>query len=151
MKVYLSKYWNKSCIFSVFIISLAIIFTLLFCIAYPDKEIYISLKLIRYIIEENRQVTMYLFKKRKMSSLNLDADVYYEVLPLIEGTYSVKEFIILSNFPFEPYKSRGNKRKLLGLAKVCKEIDVGGKQIIMPYKNEYVSNLLNGSTCYKIY
>lgn len=86
-----------------------------------------------------------------MSSLNLDADVYYEVLPLIEGMYSVKEFIILSNFPFEPYKSRGNKRKLLGLAKVCKEIDVGGKQIIMPYKNEYVSDFLNGSICYKIY
>lgn len=169
MKVYLSKYWNKSCIFSVFIISLAIIFTLLFCIAYPDEEmyililcllvyvliycylLYISLKLIRYIIKENRQVTMYSFPKRKMSSLNLDAEVYYEVLPLIEGMYSVKKFIILSNFPFEPYKNRSNKRKLLGLAKVCKEIDVDGKQIIMPYKNEYVSNLLNGSTCYKIY
>ena len=94
---------------------------------------------------------MYSFPKRKMSSLNLDADVYYEILPLIEGMYSVKKFIILSNLPFEPYKNRSNKRKLLGLAKVCKEIDVDGKQIIMPYKNEYVSNLLNDSTCYKIY
>lgn len=95
MKVYLSKYWNKSCIFSAFIISLVVIFTFLFCIAYPDEEmyilifcllvyvsiycylLYISLRLVRYIIEENRQVTMYSFKKRKMSSLNLDADVYY--------------------------------------------------------------------------
>lgn len=169
MKVYLSKYWNKSCIFSAFIIFVAIILTLLFCIAYPDEEMYlllicllvyvsiycyllhISLKLLRYTIEENRQVTMYSFKKRKMSSLNLDADVYYEVLPLIEGMYSVKEFIILSNFPFEPYKNRSSKRKLLGLAKVCKEIDADGKQIIMPYENEYVSDFLNGSICYKIY
>ena len=89
---------------------------------------------------------MYSFGKKKKSYLNLNSDIYYEVLMLFEGTFSRQDFVILSNLPFKSYQKKG----VLGLAKICKEIDANGKQIIMPYNNQYIFNLLDTSTCHKI-
>lgn len=93
---------------------------------------------------------MYSFKKEKMSYVNLDADVYYETLPLIEGMYSVKKFIILSNLPFESYQKTSQKGRLIGLAKVCKSVDANKRQVIMPYTNQYIHNLLDISMGHEI-
>lgn len=136
----------------------------MFCIWSHDKEDYILIigslffiflfvhmtkrasKLVRYIVEENKQLVMYSFKKKKLSTLNLNSDIYYEVLTLIEGTYSKQDFIVLSNLQFESFQ----KKDAFGLAQICKEVDANGKQIIMPYKNPYIFNLLNVATCHEI-
>ena len=106
----------------------------------------ISIKLVRYVIRDNQQLIMYSFRGKKMSSLNLETDVYYEVLLLIEGIYSKQDFVVLSNSPFVPYQA-SNVR---GLAKLCKSIDKNGKQIVMPY-NQYVTNYFDSSTWHKIH
>lgn len=64
---------------------------------------------------------MYSFAKKKIASLRLDSDIYYEIVPLIEGAFAKRDFIILSNSTFEPFR----KHKASGLAQVCKTIAVG--------------------------
>lgn len=165
MRIYLSNYWIKSCIFSISVAFIIIVSTVIFCVWSHDEEDYIliigslffvfllgyliniSLKLVRYVIVENRQLVMYSFRKKKISSLNLDADIYYEILSLNEGTYSGQDFIIFSNLPFESFQKRG----AFGLAKICKTIDTNENQVIMPFREQYISNLFNFSLCHKIY
>ena len=74
------------------------------------------------------------------------ADIYYEILPLVEGTNSKQDFIVLSNLTFKSFQKKG----VFGLAKICKLIDANGEQVIMPFNNQYISNLLNVDKCYKI-
>lgn len=64
--------------------------------------------------------------KRKCT-INSDTLIYYQIVSLIEGTFSRTDFIVLSDQSFPCYQN-GN-----GLAKVCKEINAKGNQIIMPY------------------
>ncbi|MGN0487180.1 MAG: hypothetical protein ACI4GB_08090 [Acutalibacteraceae bacterium] len=148
MKLYLSKYWKDTCMFGFFIILMIIVSTISFCIWSHDDEdylliigalifisifgylMYVSLKLVRYTITENEKVTMYSFNGNQLCSIDLDKDVYYEVLTLIEGAYSKKKFIIISNERFDPYR----KSTDIGLAKICKLIDINKKQIILPYE-----------------
>lgn len=164
MRIYLSNYWKKNLIVGIVIVFIIVIITVIFCAWNYDEEDYIlivgsiffvllfcylislSLKLIRYVTEENKQLVMYSFRKQKKGSLSLDSDIYYEVLSLIEGAYSRKDFVVLSNMPFESFQKRG----VFGLAKICKEIDTNGEQIIAPYNNPYVMNLLDASVCFKI-
>ncbi len=164
MKIYLSSYWKKSCVFCAIFVAIVVVSTVMFCIWSQDKEDYVliigsllfiflfgylintSLKLVRYIKVENNNLVMYSFCKKAMCAINLEAVVYYEILPLIESAYTKKEYIILSNFPFESFQ----KRSAEGLAKICKLIDTNGNQIISPFNNQFSSNLLNIDKYYKI-
>lgn len=163
-KIYLSNHWKVNCIVSILIILGMIIATTVICIWLPDEENYIlvictflfavlfcylmikSASLIKYVTKENRTLVMYSFTKKKITSLSLDSDIYYEVLPLIDGAFSKQDFIVLSNSTFEPFR----KNKVLGLAQVCKTIEEKGNQIIMPYSNQYISGLTDISTWHKI-
>lgn len=164
MRIYLSSYWKKNCIFSTVIVSIIIITTIIFCIWSHDAEdyiliagslffvflfcylIFVSMKLVRYVVKDKQQFVMCSFRGKKISSLNLEIDIYYEVLPLTEGTYSKQDFIVLSNMPFVSYRSNN----FMGLAKICKSIDKNGNQIIMPYENQYTMNLFDISAWRKI-
>lgn len=168
MKTYLSSYWNKSCIFTAVLFFVCMIATLIMIglpeegIAMSDHLIFLALlicvyilipgylmwlpvfniKLVRYTVKSGQQITMYSVKAKELAALNLKTDVYYEVLPLIEGMYSTKKFIILSNKPFAAYKSRKLKNcygEIKGLGAVCKEINKDKTQIIMPYMEQDVS------------
>lgn len=163
MRIYLSNYWKRNCMFSVVIILIAVIATIIFCIWGHDDEDYIliagflffvflffyltiiSMKLVRYVVEENNQLVMYSFGGKKLSLLNLESDIYYEILPLIEGKYSTQDYIILSNSQFVSYRKKG----FIGLAKICKSIDENGNQIIISYR-EQVARILDISTWHKI-
>ena len=103
------------------------------------------MKLVRYVVEENNQLVMYSFGGKKLSLLNLESDIYYEILPLIEGKYSTQDYIILSNSQFVSYRKKG----FIGLAKICKSIDENGNQIIISYR-EQVARILDISTWHKI-
>lgn len=103
------------------------------------------MKLVRYIVKENNRIVMYSFIGKKLSALNLESDIYYEILPLIEGMYSTQDYIVISNSPFESYQ----KKRYTGIGKICKSIDENGNQIIMPYRKQ-VSGLLDISLWYKI-
>lgn len=164
MRIYLSNYWKKNCIFSAVIFLIIIIATVMFCVYSHDAEdyiliagsmffvfllcymIFISMKLVRYVVKDKQHLIMYSFVGKKISSLNLETEIYYEVLPLTEGTFSKQDFIVLSNIPFVSYRSN----HFIGLAKVCKFIDKNGNQIIMPYKNQYIMNLFDISAWHKI-
>ena len=163
MRIYLSNYWKKTCVFSILIILVIIIATTIFCVWSHDTEDYIliagslffvflfcyltliSMKLVRYIVKENNRIVMYSFIGKKLSALNLESDIYYEILPLIEGMYSTQDYIVISNSPFESYQ----KKRYTGIGKICKSIDENGNQIIMPYRKQ-VSGLLDISLWYKI-
>ncbi len=156
MKIYLSNYWKQTCIFCVLTVFVLFVATVIFCFWHHSEEDYIlivssslmiiifaylmsvSLRLFRYVKEENMQLVMYSFRKIKLSSLQLDADIYYEVLSLIEGTYSRQDFVVLSNIPFESF----HNKKISGLAETCKLVDFNGNQVIMPYNCQYVRELL---------
>lgn len=164
MKIYLSNYWKANFIFSTVIVVIITIATTAFCIWSHDAEDYImvicasffvflfcylisiSIKLVRYVVKDSQQLIMRSFRGEDIASLSLEKDVYYEVLSLIEGTHSKKDFIVLSNMPFKSYRSS----HLTGLAEICKAIDKNGNQIIMSYKNKFAANLFDVSSWRKI-
>ena len=163
MRIYLSNYWRKSLTFGVIIIFTLVIATIIFCAWSHDDEDYIlvicsifyisvffyltaiSTKLARYVAKENNQFVMYSLGGKKLSSLNYESDVYYEILPLVEGMYSTRNYIVISNFSFVSYR----KRRVTGLSKICKLIDENGNQIIMPY-SEQASILPDNSRWHEI-
>ena len=83
MRIYLSNYWKKNLIVGIVIVFIIVIITVIFCAWNYDEEDYIlivgsiffvllfcylislSLKLIRYVTEENKQLVMYSFRKKK--------------------------------------------------------------------------------------
>ena len=164
MKIYLSNHWKVNCIVGILIILAMIISTAVVCIWMPDEENYIlvvctflfaalfcylmikSARLIRYVTKENQTLVMYSFAKKKIASLRLDSDIYYEIVPLIEGAFAKRDFIILSNSTFESFR----KHKASGLAQVCKTIEERGNQIIMPYSDRYISGLTDIPAWHKI-
>lgn len=164
MRIYLSNRWKVNCIVGVLIILAMTISTAVVCIVMPDEENYIlvictffftalfcylifkSASLVKYVIKENRTLVMYSFAKKRLTSLCLDSDIYYEVVPLIDGMFSKQDFIVLSNLTFESFR----RNKVLGLAQVCKAIEERGNQIIMPYSNQYIFGLADISAWHKI-
>lgn len=157
MKIYLSEYWIKNCLFTLFLTFAVVTGTVWFCFLYQVKEYYLfivcvtlyiiialflirtSLLFVRYVVKEGDQMVMYSFRKKRIASLNSDLNIYYEVISLTEGMYSKKEFIILSNMPFKSFQTSG----ALGLANICKAIDATGDQIIMPYDNKHVRKFMD--------
>lgn len=163
MRIYLSNYWKKNCVFSIVIIIMMVIAVIMFCIWSYDDEDYILiagilffiilfsyltvvlLKLVRHVIKENNQFVMYSFDGKKLSSLNFESDIYYELLPLIEGIYSTQNYIVISNLSFSSYRKKGFTK----LAQICRAIDQNGNQIIIPY-SEQVYNLVDMSRWHRI-
>lgn len=123
MKIYLSEYWIKNCLFTLFLTFAVVTGTVWFCFLYQVKEYYLfivgvtlyiiivlflirtSLLFVRYVVKEGDQMVMYSFRKKRIASLNSDLNIYYEVISLTEGMYSKKEFIILSNMPFKSFQT----------------------------------------------
>lgn len=80
---------------------------------------------------------------RRKCTIDSDTPIYYQIVSLVEGTFSRADFIVLSAQEFSPYQN-GN-----GLAKVCKEVNANGNQIIMPY-NKVSKPLLSLGDWYEI-
>ncbi len=145
MKIYLSNYWRKSCIFTVCLTAIIAVATAVFCIWSYDEEDYIliigalffillfaclqlsTLKLLDYVEVSNNQFVMCSVSGKRKCTINSNTLIYYQIVSLIEGTLSRTDFIVLSNQEFSPYQN-GN-----GLAKVYKGANARGNQIIMPY------------------
>ena len=145
MKIYLSYYWRKSCIFTVCLTAIIAFATAVFCIWSYDEEDYIliigalffillfaylqlsTLKLLDYVEVSNNQFVMRSVSGKRKCTINSATPIYYQIVSLIEGTFLRTDFIVLSNQEFAPYQN-GN-----GLAKVYKDANARGNQIIMPY------------------
>lgn len=161
MKIYLSNYWRKSSIFIVCLSAIIAVATAVFCIQSYDEEDYIliigalffvilsfclqlnALKLLDYVEVSNNQFIMCSVSGKRKCTINSDTLIYYQIVSLIEGTFSRTDFIVLSDQSFPCYQN-GN-----GLAKVCKEINAKGNQIIMPY-NKMSKPLLSLRDWHKI-
>ncbi len=135
MKIYLSNYWRKSSIFIVCLSAIITVATAVFCIQSYDEEDYIliigalffvilsfclqlnALKLLDYVEVSNNQFIMCSVSGKRKCTINSDTLIYYQIVSLIEGTFSRTDFIVLSDQSFPCYQN-GN-----GLAKVCKEIN----------------------------
>lgn len=161
MKIYLSNYWRKSSIFIVCLSAIITVATAVFCIQSYDEEDYIliigalffvilsfclqlnALKLLDYVEVSNNQFIMCSVSGKRKCTINSDTLIYYQIVSLIEGTFSRTDFIVLSDQSFPCYQN-GN-----GLAKVCKEINAKGNQIIMPY-NKMSKPLLSLRDWHKI-
>lgn len=147
MKNFLSQYWKRSCIFSVFITLIIIVTTIVFLIGSYSGEDYvliicslifilvfallirISLIMVRYTRIKDDKLAMYSYRNKIICEISLEQDVYYEIMLLTESTYTSLQCAVLSNERFDSYKEYGE----LKLATVCKSVDGNGRQIIMPY------------------
>lgn len=156
MKIYLSNYWNKNCLFILGMICMILLSTTFFCVWSNDEEDYvliilvvifvlllcyllsIAVKLVNYVVKENNSLVMYSCFGNKIASIHLDSFVFYEILVLVEGTFSKQKFIILSNEKFYTY----NKTNVSGLGSVCKELYKKQCHIIMPYSSPYTTFVL---------
>ena len=153
MKIYLSKYWNNNSIFMLVMIALIIICTVIFCALMPDEENYIlvilvalfgalqcfllslSLKLVRYVAVEDNFLVMYSFAGKRLSSIDLNSKTYFKIFHLLEGVFSARDFLVISNSYIDLPK------KVKGLAELCKLVDANKDQIILPYDNPYIERL----------
>lgn len=135
--------------------------TAVFCIQSYDEEDYIliigalffvilsfclqlnALKLLDYVEVSDNQFVMYSVSGRRKCTIDSDTPIYYQIVSLVEGTFSRADFIVLSAQEFSPYQN-GN-----GFAKVCKEVNANENQIIMPY-NKVSKPLLSLGNWYEI-
>lgn len=135
--------------------------TAAFCIWSYDKEDYIliigavffillfvclqlsTLKLFGYVEVSDNQFVMFSVSGRRKCTIDSDTPIYYQIVSLVEGTFSRADFIVLSDQSFPCYQN-GN-----GLAKVCKEVNANENQIIMPY-NKVSKPLLSLGDWYEI-
>lgn len=158
MKIYLSSYWRKNSIFMVALTVIDVVVIAAFCIYYEDyisiivALLYIilfsclqvsTLKLLDYVEVKNNQFVMRSVSGRRRCTINSNSLIYYQIVLLIEGTFSKTDFIVLSNQAFPRYQ------KGKGLAKVCKEVNAQGNQIIMPY-NKMSKELFNLKNWHRI-
>ena len=74
-------------------------------------------------------------------SVKLNDKVYYEIISLVEGSYSKANYIVVSNENFPSYQN------LKGLGRVCKEINTNGHQIIMACNKYFYQNISIESWC----
>lgn len=89
-------------------------------------------KLSKKITFSKNEIVMFSSKK-KSSSGDLTKTVYYETLKLRVDKCISKNFIVISNMPFESYS------KISGLGKLCNLIDKDNTKVVAPYNNETVS------------
>lgn len=75
----------------------------------------------------DNQFVMFSVSGRRKCTIDSNTPIYYQIISLVEGTFSRADFIVLSAQKFSPYQN-GNS-----LVKVCKEVNANGNQIIMPY------------------
>ena len=157
MKVYLSKSWVMNTISFLVIVLSSVCMTIFVWVSDDFSRLYIlkfsvlvmtfglyylflvGIKLCRYVIKNDNEIIMYSFGKKRLCTVNIHKDIYYEVLSLRETSSRSKDFIIISNEPFTHYK--GNRYP--SLIEACKMIDANGKQVIIPYseKNHLFRNL----------
>ena len=161
MKIYLSNYWRKSSIFTVCLTAIIAVATAAFCIWSYNEEDYIliigalffillfaclelsTLKLLDYVEVSNNQFVMRSVSGKRKCTINSDTHIYYQIVSLIEGTFSRATFIVLSNQEFLPYQ----KGKCLAM--VYKDANDRGNQIIIPY-NETTIPLFSLQDWHKI-
>lgn len=145
MKIYLSEYWRKN---SIFILCLALIIVILtgaFCLWNRGAENYILIGcalglililafvqmstfiLLDYVEMSDNEYIMFSVGGKRKCTVKTDEHVYFQILSLVEGSYSRQDFIVLSNEKFTFYKDGS------GLAKVYKKALADGNQIVMPY------------------
>lgn len=164
MKIKLSRYWEKNCKFAAAMIVFVAISAMLFCLWSRNDEdyimvgcalcyilvflylIYLGKKQARYILVEKDTLSMCLIRGTQYGKVNLSRNMYYEILPLTEGMYSTREFVILSNDPFKSFQKRDIFAR--GLAAICKTVEKEGKYIILPCDDPYVTELLRSDSCY---
>lgn len=89
-------------------------------------------KLSKKITFSKNEIVMFSSKK-KSSSVDLTKTVYYETLKLRVDKCISKNFIVISNMPFESYS------KISGLGKLCNLINKDNTKVVAPYNNETVS------------
>lgn len=94
---------------------------------------------IRYVDIYGNIILMHKLGSKKSTFIDMNCDIYYEKLGLIDGVGSVSKFAVVSNKAFEPVWPKMKKK---GLAIACKEVDKDGKLIIMPY-NDKIKELLS--------
>ncbi len=86
-------------------------------------------KLSKKITFSENEIVM-ISSKKKSTSVDLNKTVYYETLKLRADKCISKNFIVISNTPFESYS------KISGLGGLCKLIDKENIKVIAPYNEE---------------
>ncbi len=86
-------------------------------------------KLSKKITFSENEIVM-ISSKKKSTSVDLNKTVYYETLKLRVDKFISKNFIVISNTPFESYS------KISGLGGLCKLIDKENIQVIAPYNEK---------------
>lgn len=134
-------------------IALIIVCTVIFCALMPDEENYVlmilvalfvalqcfllslMLKLVRYVVEEDNFLVMYSFNGKKQAFVDENSKTYFKIFHLIEGSFSTRDFVVMSNSYIDLPK------EVKGLAELCKLVDANKDQIILPYDNPYIERL----------
>ena len=156
MRINLSKYWKKSVILMIIIASIISV-TLLIVIIFGNlTETYIPVlmvalydlivfytvfsvrRLLGYIcIKTNKIIQIQnIFTSRK-KTVYLDKPILFKKLQLIEGAFSIKQFVIISNRPISDESYYKERR----LAVICKTVESKPYTIICPY-DERIMRLL---------
>lgn len=139
-------------------IAFIIVCTVSFCVLLPDKENYIlvilsstfvvlqcfllslMLKLVRYVVMEDNFLVMYSFAGKKQAFVDGNSKTYFKIFHLIEGSFSTRDFVVISNSYIDLPK------EVKGLAELCKLVDKNKGQIILPYDNPYME-ILKSEKC----
>lgn len=119
MKIYLSDYWRKNSLFNLCLIILIIVGTVIFCAWSRDSEDYImiicsawfvlvlssillcSKRFLTYIIVGTNQVHSYSIFNKRLCTVDTTTPTYYAIFKTSQGFLCVKQFIALSNKPFQ--------------------------------------------------
>lgn len=96
---------------------------------------------LRYVVEENGMLILYTPFRKRRAAISLNRSLYYEVYPLQELDASGREYVILANYQFLPFRERG----IYDLQKAYKAADAAGNIVLLPYKHPYTARLLNRS------
>lgn len=86
-------------------------------------------KLSKKITFSKNEIVM-ISSKKKSTSVDLNKVIYYEILKLRIDKCISKDFIVISNSPFESFS------KIDGLGGLCKLIDKENTKVIAPYNEE---------------
>lgn len=150
MRIDLSKKWQQSRLFLLCLIAVISVGTAVFCIWSSSKEDYImcicaawfvlvaaclvifSRRLCTYAVIEESHIQSFSAASQKLCTISTADAVYYVIFTSPEGSVHGKEFIAISNSPFE-------YQKTYGIAKVrfLQHYDIA-KQIVLPYDNQTI-------------
>lgn len=153
MRIDLSKKWQQSRSLLLSLIAVISVGTAVFCIWSSSKEDYImcicaawfvlvaaclvifSRRLCTYAVIEESHIQSFLPTSQILCTISTTAAVYYAIFTSPEGSAHGKEFIAISNSPFE-------YQETYGIAKVrfLQHYDMA-KQIVLPYDNQTIKLL----------